>query len=60
AQENKKDIKFATREFKRDIDSIPQRHARQIEQKAYETACALVKAFRAKNLASLVKERLLS
>lgn len=60
AQENKKDIKFATRQFKRDIDSIPQKHARQIELKAYETACSLIKAFRAENLASLVKEKLLS
>jgi fructose-bisphosphate aldolase class II len=60
AQENKKDIKFATRQFKKDIDSIPQKHIKQIEQKAYETACSFIKAFRAENLASLVKEKLLS
>ncbi len=60
AQENKKDIKFATRQFKKDIDSIPQKHAKQIEQKAYETACSFINAFKAKSLASLVKERLLN
>ena len=60
AQENKKDIKFSTRKFKRDIDSIPQKHVKQIEQKAYETAFSFIKAFRAENLASLVKEKLLS
>lgn len=60
AQENKKDIKFATKEFKKEIDSIPQKHAKQIEQKAYETTCSFISAFRAKNLASLVKEKLLS
>jgi fructose-bisphosphate aldolase class II len=59
AKENKKDIKFATREFKKDIDSIPQKNVRQIEQKAYEVACSFITAFRAKNLASLVKEGLL-
>jgi fructose-bisphosphate aldolase class II len=60
AEENKKDIKFATRQFKKEIDSIPPKHAKQIEQKAYETACSFINAFRAKNLASLVKERLLT
>jgi fructose-bisphosphate aldolase class II len=58
AQENKKDVKFATREFKKDIDSIPQKHVKLIEQKAYETACSFIKAFRAEDLASLVKEKL--
>ncbi len=59
AQENKKDIKFATKEFKRDIDSIPQKNVKQIEEKAYQTACSFITAFRAKNLASLVKDKLL-
>jgi fructose-bisphosphate aldolase class II len=59
ARENKKDIKFATREFKRDIDSIPQKQVKQIEQKAYETACSFIRAFRAEKLASLLKEKLL-
>jgi fructose-bisphosphate aldolase class II len=60
AQENKKDIKFATKQFKKDIDSVPQKHVKQIEQKAYETACSFIKAFRAEKLASLVKEKLLN
>ena len=60
AQENKKDIKFATKVFKKDIDSIPPKNVKQIEEKAYETACSFITAFRAKNLASLVKDRLLS
>jgi fructose-bisphosphate aldolase class II len=60
AEENKKDIKFATRQFKKDIDTIPRKHADEIEQKAYETACSFINAFRANNLASLVKERLLN
>jgi fructose-bisphosphate aldolase class II len=59
AQENKKDIKFATRKFKKDVDSIPQKDIKQIEQKAYEVACSFIIAFRAKSLASLVKEKLL-
>ncbi len=60
AQENKKDIKFATRQFKRDIDSIPQKHVKQMEQRAYETASSLIRAFRGENLASLVQKKLLS
>lgn len=60
AQENKKDVKFATRVFKKDIDSIPPKNVKPIEQKAYETAYSFIKAFRAENLASLVKEKLLS
>jgi fructose-bisphosphate aldolase class II len=58
AANNKKDIKFTTRQFKREIDSIPQANARQIEQEAFETACDFIKAFRAENLASLVKTKL--
>jgi len=59
AEDNKKDIKFATREFKKEIDSIPPKNAQQIEQKAFEVACDFIKAFRAENLASLIKTRLL-
>jgi glutamate-5-semialdehyde dehydrogenase len=57
--ENKKDIKFTTREFKKEIDSIPDLNARQIEQKAYEVACSYLTGFRAKGLAGLVKAKLL-
>jgi fructose-bisphosphate aldolase class II len=59
SEDKGKDIKFATREFKKDIDSIPQKNIQEIEQKAYEVACSFVKAFRAERLASLVKTELL-
>jgi fructose-bisphosphate aldolase class II len=58
AGDQEKDIKFATREFKKEIDSISRADAGQIEQRAYEAACSFIKAFRAENLASLVKARL--
>lgn len=59
AEANQKDIKFTTREFKKEIDSIAEKHIRQIENRSYEAACDFIQAFRAKNLASLVKTRLL-
>jgi fructose-bisphosphate aldolase class II len=59
AGEKRKEIKFATREFKKEIDSIPGKNIEQIEQKAYEVACSFITGFRAKNLASLVKAKLL-
>lgn len=58
SEDKEKDIKFATREFKKEIDSIPQKNIQEIEQKAYEVACSFVKAFRAEGLASLVKTKL--
>ncbi len=58
AENNKKDIKYATREFKKEIDSIPPKNAQQIEQKAYEVASSFIKAFRAENSAGLVKTKL--
>jgi len=59
AEDNKKDIKFGTRKFKKEIDSIPQKNIQQIEQKAYKVACSFIKAFRAENLASLIKTKLI-
>jgi fructose-bisphosphate aldolase class II len=59
ADQNQKDIKFTTREFKREIDSIPPKNARQIELKAYEVACSYITGFRARNLASLVRTKLI-
>ncbi|UCB53677.1 MAG: class II fructose-bisphosphate aldolase [Candidatus Zixiibacteriota bacterium] len=58
ARENEKDIKFATREFKKEIDAIPQKNAGQIEQEAYQVACSFISAFRAENSASVVKKKL--
>jgi fructose-bisphosphate aldolase class II len=59
AEENKKNIKFSTREFKREIDSIPRKHREEIEKKAYQVATSFVKAFRAVNSAGLVRTKLL-
>jgi fructose-bisphosphate aldolase class II len=58
ARENGKDIKFATRKFKKEIDAIPQKNAGQIEQEAYQVACSFIRAFRAENSASLIKRKL--
>ena len=58
AESNQKDMKFTTREFKKEIDSIPEKDVKQIEQKSYQTALEFIQAFRAKNLASLVKKKL--
>ncbi len=59
AEENKKDIKFATREFKKEIDSIPRKNVQEIERKAYEVASSFIEAFRADNSASLLQKKLL-
>lgn len=59
AEANQKDMKFTTREFKKEIDSIAEKDARQIEKRSYETASDFIQAFRAINLASLVKTKLL-
>lgn len=53
AKENNKDIKFATRQFKKEIDSIPEEYEKQIEEKAFQTASEFILAFRAKGSASL-------
>jgi fructose-bisphosphate aldolase class II len=58
AETNQKDMKFTTREFKKEIDSIPEKNIIHIENKAYQTASEFIQAFRAKNLASLVKTKL--
>jgi len=59
ARENEKDIKFATREYKKEIDAIPRKNAAQIEQEAYQVACSFITAFRAENSAGLVKRKLI-
>lgn len=58
AETNQKDMKFTTREFKKEIDSIPEKDVKQIDQKSYKTALEFIQSFRAKNLASLVKKKL--
>jgi fructose-bisphosphate aldolase class II len=57
-EENKKDIKFATKKFKDEIDNIDRERVRRIEEKAQEEAMQLIRAFRANGTANLVLERL--
>jgi fructose-bisphosphate aldolase, class II len=52
SKKNRRDIKFATRVFKDDIDSIPEENARQIIEMAYREARELITAFRARGSAS--------
>jgi len=54
-----KDIKFATRVFKAEIDAIPAEHAARIEQAAYDEARSLIEAFRARGTARIVADYLL-
>jgi hypothetical protein len=56
AKENNKDMKAPTKQFKKEIDSIPDKNKKQIEEKAYQTASEFFKAFRAKGSASLIKK----
>ena len=52
ARENKRDIKYATKVFKADIDAIPEENARMIHEMAYREAREFITAFRAKGSAS--------
>jgi fructose-bisphosphate aldolase class II len=56
--DNKKDIKFATKIFIKEINSIPERDQKAIEEKAFQTACEFIQAFRAEKLASKLKDKL--
>ncbi|MBP2679846.1 MAG: putative ketose,6-bisphosphate aldolase, class [Deltaproteobacteria bacterium] len=49
-----KDIKFATRQFKAEIDAVPDSFASRIEKEAYEEAKRLFQAFRADGTAKIV------
>ncbi len=55
-----KDIKFATKQFLSDINSIPASYVKKIEDMAYRSASEFITAFRAKGTASLVQKRLLN
>jgi fructose-bisphosphate aldolase class II len=59
AKKENKDIKFATKQFLSDINSIPRESVRKIEDMAYKSAVEFITAFRAKGTASLVSKRLL-
>lgn len=58
ARENDRDIKFATRVFKKEIDAIPEENARQISEMAYREAREFLIAFHAKGSASRLAENL--
>jgi fructose-bisphosphate aldolase class II len=49
-----KDVKFATKPFKGEIDAVPAPFAEQIEQAAYDEAKRLFQAFRAAGTAKIV------
>ncbi|MGE5188930.1 MAG: class II fructose-bisphosphate aldolase [Gemmatimonadota bacterium] len=58
AKEAGKDIKFATKQFKAEIDGIPEANARAIAEGAYREAVRLFKAFRAEGTAKIVADAL--
>jgi fructose-bisphosphate aldolase class II len=55
-----KDIKFATKQFKAEIDAVPAPFAEKIEKAAYDEAVQLFQAFRATGTAKIVAEALLA
>jgi fructose-bisphosphate aldolase class II len=58
-QKENKDVKFATKQFLNDINSIPAANVKKIEDMAYRSAVEFITAFRAKGSATLVEKRLL-
>ena len=58
AEENGKNIKHATRQFKKEIDSIPEENKKAIAEEAYQVAKDFIKAFRAEGSVSLLAEKL--
>jgi fructose-bisphosphate aldolase class II len=59
AKKENKDIKFATKQFLSDINSISEDFVKKTEEAAYKSASEFITAFRAKGTASLVAKRLL-
>jgi fructose-bisphosphate aldolase class II len=58
AKTAEKDIKFATKQFKREIDAVPAEFAEKIERAAHREALELLRAFRAEGTARIVAEHL--
>lgn len=58
AEQNKKDIKMATKPFKEKIDNIPEEFRKKIEDMAYQEAKEFLKAFRAEGTGSIVIQAL--
>ncbi|MGA2192517.1 MAG: class II fructose-bisphosphate aldolase, partial [Nitrospirota bacterium] len=48
-----KDIKFATKQFYKEIDSIPEENKKKIEEDSYRSATQFIKAFRAVGTSTL-------
>jgi fructose-bisphosphate aldolase class II len=59
AEKEGKDIKFATAQYKKEIDSIPEEHKRKIEEMAYAAAKEFITNFRAKGTATKVVQGLM-
>jgi len=57
-KEHNENIKRATKVFKAEIDSIPQKNRDAIAEEAYESAKQFIKAFRAEGTATLIREKL--
>ena len=58
AKAHGRDIKFATKPFKQEIDAIPAEYAEKIEKAAYREALQLFRAFRAEGTAKIVADSL--
>jgi len=58
SEANKKELKFATKVFKKEIDSISEKEQKAIEEMAFQTACEFIQAFRAVKLVSKFKHEL--
>ena len=58
AENEGKNIKFATKQFYNEIDAIPEENKKFIEEKAYESAKEFIKAFRAEGTAVKLLESL--
>ena len=59
AKKENKDIKFATKQFLAEINSISRESVKKIEDMSYKSAAEFITAFRARGTASLVTKRLL-
>ncbi len=58
AESEGKNIKMATKPFKKEIDTIPAKYADNIAEEAYEEALRLIKAFRADGSAGYLDENI--
>jgi len=58
ADKEGKNIKMATKQFKNEIDGIPEKYAKAIEDAAYKSAIEFIKGFRADNSASYLNDKI--